>query len=69
MILWEMTTMTKPFEMMGREQFLKQVVSSCCSARSARSRHLFLLCFATEVKPLFLALLLVPGMLTPETLL
>lgn len=27
MILWEMATMTKPFEMMGREQFLKEVVS------------------------------------------
>ncbi|CAM9256918.1 unnamed protein product [Ectocarpus sp. 12 AP-2014] len=26
MILWEMATMTKPFEMMGREQFLQQVV-------------------------------------------
>ncbi|CAM9489288.1 unnamed protein product [Scytosiphon promiscuus] len=26
MILWEMATMTKPFEMMGREQFLKEVV-------------------------------------------
>lgn len=28
MILWEMATMTKPFETMGREQFLQQVVSS-----------------------------------------
>eukprot|EP00752_Nemacystus_decipiens_P007988 g7136.t1 len=26
MIVWEMATMTKPFEMMGREQFLKEVV-------------------------------------------
>lgn len=32
MILWEMATMTKPFEMMGREQFLKEVVS--CSVLS-----------------------------------
>lgn len=27
MILWEMATMTKPFEMMGREEFLREVVS------------------------------------------
>ena len=40
MILWEMTTMTKPFEMMGREEFLKEVVSFCCRAMAAHS-----LCF------------------------
>ena len=37
MILWEMATMTKPFEMMGREQFLKEVVSFRCYLR--RSCH------------------------------
>lgn len=26
MILWEMATMTKPFEMMGREEFFREVV-------------------------------------------
>lgn len=27
MILWEMATMTKPFERMGREEFFREVVS------------------------------------------
>lgn len=30
MILWEMATMTKPFERMGREEFFREVVSSAC---------------------------------------
>lgn len=28
MILWEMASMTKPFEMMGREDFYQEVVSA-----------------------------------------
>jgi len=55
MILWEMATMTKPFEMMGREQFLKEVVSSCCSANGGTlSTFALHLCSPTEVKPLYL---------------
>lgn len=48
--------MTKPFEMMGREQFLKEVVSFVSLRKSGTlTTSVVYLCFPKRVKPFSLA--------------